>query len=132
VCQILIYGVFDLSRERPSYERYASGYLLSRDGLRWFAEQYLAAVQQRHDWRVSPLLAEHFDRQPPALFIVAECDPLVDENADYAAALKAHGVAVEYRLFEGMIHPFVSLGGVIDAAARAEQAIGEYLRRAVE
>jgi acetyl esterase len=132
LCQVLIYGVFDLSRERPSYERYASGYLLSRDGLRWFAEQYLKAPEQRHDWRVSPLLAEHFDGQPPALFIVAECDPLVDENADYAAALQAHGVAVEYRLFEGMIHPFLSLGGVIDAAAQAEQAIGAYLRRAVE
>lgn len=129
---MLIYGVFDLSCERPSYERYASGYLLSRDGLRWFAEQYLAAPEQRHDWQVSPLLAEHFDGQPPALFIVAESDPLVDENADYAAMLWAHDIAVEYRLFDGMIHPFLSLGGVIDTAAQAEQEIGAYLRRAVE
>lgn len=126
--QVLIYGAYDLSRESDSYERYASGYMLNRDALRWFIAQYLETPEQKTDWRASPLLAERFDGQPPALFVVAEHDPLVDENLTYADALRADGVPVEYLCFEGMIHPFLSLGGVIDEAEAAEQSIAEYLR----
>lgn len=130
VRQVLIYGAFDLSREYPSHERNASGYMLSRDSLRWFISQYLESPEQRFDWRASPMLANRFDGQPPALCIAAEFDPLVDENKVYADLLRANGVAVEYALFEGMIHPFLSLGGVIDAARKAECLIGTYLRDA--
>lgn len=128
VGQVLIYGAFDLTRERDSYRRYATGYMLSADALRWFIGQYLEDPGQKSDWRASPLLAPDFDGQPPALFIVAECDPLADENDAYAARLRANGVPVQYALFEGMIHPFLSLGGVIEAAGDAEQRIAQFLR----
>jgi len=126
--QVLIYGAYDVSCERPSFERYAAGYMLNRDAIRWFTAQYLEAPEQKTDWRVSPLLADRFEGLPPALFIVAECDPLVDENVAYAQVLRDDGVPVEYVCFEGMIHPFLSLGGVIDDAAMAERSIGEYLK----
>ena len=39
------------------------------------------------------------------------------------------GVAVEYACFEGMLHPFFTLGGVIDDAARAEDMVASAVAR---
>ena len=128
VSQVLIYGAFDLSRERPSFERFASGYMLNRNAIRWFISQYLESPEQKIDWRASPLLADYFEGLPPSLFIVAEFDPLVDENIAYAQVLRNHDVPVNYLCFSGMIHPFLSLGGVIDDAQIAERAIVDYLK----
>jgi acetyl esterase len=65
---------------------------------------------------------------PPALIISAEFDPLVDENAAYAERLRQAGVATEYVCFPGMIHPFFTLGGVIEDAAKAESLIAGRMR----
>jgi len=125
--QILIYGSYDMSREWPSYERLATGCMLTRAALRWFYSQYLETPDQATDWRASPLLAADVSGMPPSLFVVAEYDPLVDENVAYAKRLRDAGVRVDYLEFERMIHPFLSMGGVIDEAERAVRAIGDYL-----
>jgi acetyl esterase len=126
--QILIYGAYDLSQERASFERYANGYMLNRDAIRWFYSQYLETSAQKFDWRASPILAGRFEDLPPALFVTAECDPLIDENVEYAQILREHGIPVEYVCFQGMIHPFLSMGRIIDDAKIAERLIGKYLK----
>jgi acetyl esterase/lipase len=64
------------------------------------------------------------------LIISAEHDPLVDENEAYAKRLVQDGVATEYVCFPGMLHPFFTLGGVIDDAAEAEDLIVRTVRPA--
>ena len=61
--------------------------------------------------------------------IAAEHDPLVDENAAYAERLRVAGVPVDHVVFPGMLHPFFTLGGVIDEAAQAEDLIAAAIRR---
>ena len=126
--QILIYPVTDLSREWPSYERNASGYMLTAAALRWLRDNYIADSRKRTDVRASPMLRANLAGLPRALVISAEFDPLVDDNEAYANRLKAAGVATHYMCFPGMIHPFFTLGGFIDDAQRAEEIICSELR----
>lgn len=127
--QVLIYPATDLTRESPSYTRNASGYMLTAAALRWFIERYVPDVGQRSDWRASPLLRDNVSGVAPALVISAEYDPLVDENEAYARRLEAAGVPTQYVCFQGMIHPFFTLGGVVDDAAAAERLIAGAIAR---
>lgn len=121
--QVLIYPATDMTRESDSYVRNAQGYMLTAAALRWFYELYVPDAAQRSDWRASPLLRPSLKGVAPALIISAEHDPLVDENEAYAQRLRADGVPTEYVCFPGMIHPFFTLGGVIEDATKAEDLI---------
>ena len=126
--QVLIYPMTDQSREYPSYERNESGCMLTRKALHWFMDAYLPDHADRLDPRASPMLRPSLKGLPPALVISAEFDPLVDENEAYARRLEEAGVPTDYVCFPGMIHPFFTLGGVIDDAAKAEQLVAGRMR----
>lgn len=125
--QVLIYPATDVSREWPSYERNASGYMLTTAALRWFLDKYIPDPTDRYDVLASPMLRPSLAGLPRALIISAEFDPLVDDNEAYAARLTAADVPTTYVCFEGMIHPFFTLGGLIDDAAKAEDLIAAEL-----
>ena len=127
--QVLIYPATDMTRESDSYVRNAQGYMLTAAALRWFYERYVPDVAQRADWRASPLLRPSLKGVAPALIISAEHDPLVDENEAYAQRLAADGVPTEYVCFAGMIHPFFTLGGVVEDAKAAEALIARAVAR---
>lgn len=127
--QALIYPVADMTRETDSHVRNAQGYMLTTAALRWFYDRYVPDPAQRADWRASPLLAPSLAGVAPALVIAAEHDPLADEDAAYADRLRLSGVAVEHVCFPGMLHPFFTLGGVIDEAARAEDLVAAAIAR---
>jgi acetyl esterase len=127
--QTLIYPVVDLTRETDSHVRNAEGYMLTTAALRWFYDCYVPDRAARADWRASPLLCPSLAGVAPALVIAAEHDPLVDENAAYADRLRAASVPVDHVVFPGMLHPFFTLGGVIDEAAQAEDLIAAAIGR---
>ena len=125
--QILVYPATDLSREWPSFERNASGYMLTTAALRWLIRNYIPEPQDRLNVLASPMRRLNLVGLPCALIISAEFDPLVDDNEAYAGRLKEAGVPTKYVCFAGMIHPFFTLGGVIDDAAKAEDLIAAEL-----
>ncbi len=127
--QILIYPMTDQSRAYPSYERNASGYMLTTAALYWFMDNYIPDPEDRKDPRASPMLRPSLEGLPPALVISAEFDPLVDENEAYAKRLREAGVACDYVCFPGMIHPFFTLGGVVEDTAKAEKLCGDAMRK---
>jgi acetyl esterase len=126
--QILIYPATDFSRDRPSHEDYADGFLLTRESMAWFGGNYLSPSAHR-DWRASPILAPDHRGLPPAIVIVGECDPLRDESRDYAETLVAAGNQASFHLYPGMIHGFFTMGGAIAAADRAVAQSAALLRR---
>ncbi|HET7085698.1 MAG TPA: alpha/beta hydrolase [Rhizomicrobium sp.] len=127
--QLLIYPMTDQSRDYPSYQRNASGYMLTTAALHWFMDNYIPDPEDRKDPLASPMLRPSLENLPPALIISAEFDPLVDENEAYARRLKEAGVACDYVCFPGMIHPFFTLGGVVEDAAKAEDLAAQALRK---
>ena len=92
-------------------------------------DKYIPDHEDRKDPRASPMLRPSLADLPPALVISAEFDPLVDENEAYAKRLCEAGVACDYVCFPGMIHPFFTLGGVVEDTAKAEKLCGDAMRK---
>jgi acetyl esterase len=128
--QLLVYPATDQRLATPSHERNAHGYLLEREGIEFFRRCYLPDAQTYADWRASPLLATSHARLPPALVLTAGYDPLIDEGKAYADKLRAADVNVTYKCYDGMLHGFITMGGVLDAANRAISECGAALARA--
>lgn len=126
--QVLIYPSTDMSRNWPSYERNAQGYMLTTAAVHTFVKSYVPNELDRADPRASPMRRRSLRDLPRALIISAEFDPVVDDNAAYAERLREAGVPVEYVCFLGMIHPFFTLGRVVKDAQRAEDLIASAVR----
>lgn len=129
--QLLFYPVTDAGFDTASYEQFASGYFLSREGMHWFWDQYTTDPAERAQITASPLRATLDDLAglPPALVIVGEADVLRDEGEAYAAKLRAAGVPTTAVRYAGIIHDFVMLDALRDthAARAATRQGGEFL-----
>ena len=129
--QLLVYPVTHHAFDTPSYRQYGDGYLLTAEGMRWNWNHYLPDAAAGLDPLASPLLAPDLRSLPPALVIVAECDPLCDESEAYARRLADAGVPVECKRYDGMLHAFFTLGQVFDDGRAAVAHAGEAVRRAL-
>jgi acetyl esterase len=128
--QVLIYPATHCDFDTPSYRENAQGYFLTADAMRWFWAHYLENPAQASEPYACPAHAADLKGLPPATVITAEYDPLRDEGEDYAAQLRAAGVPVVLKRYDGMIHGFVSMGDVFDDARAAQRLIAEQLRAA--
>jgi acetyl esterase len=126
--QVLIYPATDWVSSYPSREDYADGFLLTQEAIEWFGGNYVDA-SQRHDWRVSPMLVPDLSRLAPALIVCGECDPLLGESQAYAEKLRHCGNDVRFHLYPGMIHGFLTMGGVIGAADHVIAQSAAFLAR---
>ncbi|MEU4326576.1 alpha/beta hydrolase [Nonomuraea dietziae] len=126
--QVLFYPVTDASFDTGSYQQFAEGYFLRRDGMQWFWDQYTTDEAQRAEITASPLRAttDELTGLTPALVITAEADVLRDEGEAYANKLRAAGVPVTAVRYQGIIHDFVMLN-----ALRETQAAGSAIELAV-
>lgn len=129
--QVLIYPTLGPDLVTESAHRYGSGFLLDLDSLRYDYRQYLGDFGDHTDPRVTPLLANDLRRVPPAIIVVAECDPLRDEGVAYAGLLEHFHVPVELLEAEGMVHGFLEMGGVVPVALAIVDDIAAHLQRAV-
>jgi acetyl esterase len=131
--QVLLYPVTGAGVDEgfASYRDNADGYLLTTPSMRWFWDHYLASPDQASEPYASPLQAKDLSGLPPALVLCAEFDPLRDEGLAYAERLREAGVPVTSRLFDGLIHGFFWMGGVLDAAREARVLIAEQVEAQV-
>ncbi|MCW3069666.1 MAG: esterase [Solirubrobacterales bacterium] len=128
--QLLIYPATDLSETAPSRLEFAEGFVLTKENMDWYEEQFLGSSADRRDPRVSPLLADVDPAVAPALVVTAGFDPLRDEGEAYALKLQEAGVRTILRRHPGYLHGFThvlifgpgpreaiaEMGGVLRAA----------------
>jgi acetyl esterase len=125
VFQLLIYPVTDHDLDTPSYHENATGYVLTREAMRWFFGHYLARDEQGREPYACPLRAPSLAGLPPALVMTAECDPLRDEGEAYAGRLRDAGVPVTLTRYPGMFHGFFRMTRLLDKARAAlDEAAG--------
>ena len=130
VHQLLIYPVTDLNFETPSYSENGDGYLLGRDDMIWYWDQYLNDASEGSNPYASPLQAKDLGNLPSALIITAEYDPLRDEGEAYAERLSEAGVPTVCTRYDGMIHGFFGMTDNIDKAKEAVNQASKALREA--
>jgi acetyl esterase len=129
--QLLIYPVTAPAKGTTfaSYTENAENYLLTRAAMEWFWDHYLDAEAEGRNPYASPLFAADHGRLPPAMVITAEFDPLRDEGMAYARKLREAGVDVKTSHYEGLIHGFFWMAGVIDRGRELIAEMGDELRR---
>ncbi|MEU2255150.1 alpha/beta hydrolase [Nocardia xishanensis] len=106
--QLLIYPPTDLTGKAESRTTFAEGFALTSTDIDFFDRCFLPPDLDRTRPDVSPLYAETTAGLPRAVVITAGFDPLRDEGEAYAARLRADGVPVTARRFDGYMHGFVN------------------------
>ncbi|MEO3829756.1 alpha/beta hydrolase [Actinomadura sp. B10D3] len=126
--QALIYPATDAACATPSYDAFGTGYGLRRDTMTWYWNHYLGGADG-DDPYASPLRALDLGGLPPAFVATAEYDPVRDDGELYAARLAEAGVPVVRDRYDGMIHAFLLMDGVLDrTAALIEETAREAAR----
>ena len=130
--QLLIYPVVDAPGEggRASYRDNAEGYFLTASSMHWFWNHYHQGNVGQRDPYACPLRARDLRGLPPALVITAEFDPLRDEGEEYAARLRDADVPVKLSRYDGMVHGFFGMTGLLDRARDAVTEAAAALRAA--
>ncbi|MDO9487060.1 MAG: alpha/beta hydrolase, partial [Sphingomonadaceae bacterium] len=127
--QVLLYPITDHRSDRESYEAFGGGgFLLSRADMDWYWTHYAPDAARRTEPYASPLRAPDLSGLPPAIIVVAGCDPLRDEGLAYAARLRGSGVDVDLRVHPDMIHGFFTMVGLLGTADAAARSVGAAIR----
>ncbi|MCH8551239.1 MAG: alpha/beta hydrolase [Natronospirillum sp.] len=128
--QILIYPNLDYTLSFPSIHELASGYLLERERIRWYYDQYFQQGEDRA--AASPLRMPITRGLPETLIITAGYCPLKDEGIAYRDALQQAGVSCEHRHFPALLHAFLNMEDlVVGECAEAYLAMADFMRRSV-
>ncbi|MGP2471211.1 alpha/beta hydrolase [Yersinia sp. 2540 StPb PI] len=115
---ILIYPMLDATIHFESYTRNGLDYVITRDTLLTGYDMYLSHTERLHP-EASPLWRDDFKGLPPVHIITAEYDPLCDEGEALYQRLTEQGVICTCQRWSGVIHGFLQLGGISQAACDA-------------
>lgn len=127
-CQMLVYPMLDATCSLDSHRTFETGYGPgSGDMMRGWRE-YLGGQVDSKNPLASPVFAEDLRGLPPALVQTAEYDTLRDEGELYARRLGEAGVPVVCTRYEGAIHGFFQMAGVLELGRRAMEEAAGYLR----
>jgi acetyl esterase len=127
--QILDYPPTDLAADPASKRLHGPKSVITPALSHFFNDAYVPDLSTRSDPLASPALASDHTGLAPALIITAEYDLLRDEGTAYAQTLRAAGVAVTHRDFEGVDHSFTH-AGPIEPAKEAMELMADSLRKA--
>lgn len=119
VHQLLVYPVASNDMNSDSYQKYANAKPLNKAMMEWFAKNYLGDRSKAGDPRIA-LVNANLKGLPPTTIVGAEIDPLQTEGKILADKLKEAGVAVNYKLYDGVTHEFFGMASVLEGAKEAQ------------
>ena len=127
--QLLVYPNTLYGSDTASMRAGDDPFLFNKTSVGWYWDHYLTDPADGRNPLASPLLAESHANLPPALVITAEFDPLRDEGEFYAEKLYAAGVPTQLSRYDGMVHGFFAMSGVLDGGRKAIAEAAEFLQR---
>ncbi|OZI24078.1 esterase [Bordetella genomosp. 9] len=125
--QVLLYPCTSADEDFDTRRRYATGYLLEAETLRWMYRHYLGDAGNPRDWRFAPLECQDLSGLAPAHIVLAECDMLTDEGLAYGQRLRDAGVRADCVVYPGMVHDFARLGNIVSEAMQVRRDIAAWL-----
>ncbi|MEM6320880.1 MAG: alpha/beta hydrolase [Bacteroidota bacterium] len=129
--QVLVYPTVDGRMQHPSINENAEGYILTKELMNWFMDNYARTEADKSNPLMSPLLTEDLSNLPPALVQTAQFDPLRDEGIDYAKAIRAAGNEVKHTNYSGLIHTYFTMPKFNKECYSAHEEIAASIKAAV-
>jgi acetyl esterase len=126
---LAVYPVSGSDMNTPSYIKNAAAKPLDKPMMAWFVKNYLNIMAEAKDPRIN-LVAANLKGLPQTTIITAEIDPLQSDGMMLADKLKAAGVVVDSKNYDGVTHEFFGMGAVVPQAMDAEKYAVSQLKKA--
>lgn len=124
-----VYPIGGSDLNTPSYQDSGNALPLNRAGMAWFLHHVMRSPADLADPRIN-LVASDFRGLPPVTIVQAQIDPLRSDGDLLVQRLRAAGVQVTSRQWDGATHEFFGGDAVIRDAQEAQRFAGERLRAA--
>lgn len=126
VALLAVYPIAGSDLNTPSYLKNANVNPLSKPMMSRFFRNYLNNMSEGKDPRIN-LVAANLKGLLPTTIITDETDPLQSEGIMLADKLKAAGVTVDSKNYDGVTHEFFGMGAIVSQAKDAEMyAVGRF------
>lgn len=129
VHEVLVYPIAQANMGTESYKMYEKAKPLNKAMMSWFTEKYLTTMIEAQNPKIS-LVNANLKGLPPTTIITAEIDPLHDDGVMLADKLKAAGVKVDSKNYEGVTHEFFGMAIVVPEAKAAQAYAADQLKAA--
>lgn len=130
--QALLYPVIRADQDTESWRAMPVAPLVSAKQAAWAWSMYVPDGSAATNPDAAPAAIEDLAGLPSTLIITAEFDPLRDEAEAFGARLAAVGVETETRRYDGMVHGFALLAGMVPAGRDAIGEVATSLRNAFD
>ncbi|WP_454801174.1 alpha/beta hydrolase [Mucilaginibacter phyllosphaerae] len=126
---VAVYPVAGSDMSTASYVKNAAAKPLDKPMMMWFVKNYLNSMAEGKDPRIN-LIAANLKGLPATTVITDEIDPLQSEGMTLVEKLKAAGVTVDSKNWDGVTHEFFGMGAVVPQAKEAEMYAVDQLKKA--
>lgn len=127
--EVLVYPIAQSDMTTKSYMAYANAHPLNKAMMAWFTEKYVNTMAEAKDPRIS-LVNANLKGLPSTTIITAEIDPLNNDGVMLADKLKAAGVTVEHKNYDGVTHEFFGMAAIVPEAKQAQAYAADQLKKA--
>ena len=124
---VSIYPIAGSDPNTASYRENANALPLGRAAMLWFFDKVARTPADLQDPRIN-LVGADLRGLPPTTLVLAQIDPLRSEGQMLARRLRASGVDVASRTWEGATHEFFGMDAVVQDAREAQRFVGNRLR----
>jgi len=129
VCEVLVYPITGANVNTQSYQKNASAKPLNKPMMEWFFKNYLNNMDEAKDPRIN-LVAADLKGLEPAMIITDELDPLQSEGMMLADKMKAAGVSVDSKNYDGVTHEFFGMAAIVPQAKDAQAYAADFFKKA--
>ena len=128
---LAVYPIAQSDMNTASYKKNAAAKPLNKPMMEWFNKHYLNNISESKDPKMTLVNAKLSDL-PPVTIITAEIDPLNSDGMMLADKLKAAGVTVDTKNYEGVTHEFFGMAAIVPEAKDAQRFAAEQLKKALQ
>lgn len=126
---VSVYPIAQADMTTPSYVKNANAKPLNKAIMMWFTKNYVRTMADAKDPRIS-LVNANLKGLPATTIITDEYDPLQSDGMMLADKLKAVGVNVTSKNYDGVTHEFFGMATVVPEAKEAQAFAAGELKKA--
>lgn len=126
---VSVYPIAQTDMTTPSYTKNANAKPLNKAMMMWFTKNYVRTMADAKDPRIS-LVSANLKGLPATTIITDEYDPLQSDGMLLEDKLKAAGVKVNSKNYDGVTHEFFGMATVVPQAKEAQAFAASELKKA--